>query len=114
MTGPPTNSAAANCQPMSTNSTTPSSTTRFVDANMKTIAETKSAPFWNSDFAIAVAAYEQLDETMPKPLARATAFGPWSPRTRCISSFDTNAWTAPESVNPSTSAHSVSQNMKNA
>ena len=42
---------------------------------MKTIAATKSAPFWNSDFAIAVAAYEQLDDTMPKPDARATAAG---------------------------------------
>jgi hypothetical protein len=56
MTAPPTNSAAANCQPIKTSSTTPSSMTRFVEANMKTIALTKSAPFWNSDFAIAVAA----------------------------------------------------------
>ena len=56
MIGPPTNSASANCQPISTSSTMPSSTTRFVDANMKIIAVVKSAPFWNSDFAIAVAA----------------------------------------------------------
>ena len=56
MIGPPTNSAAANCQPISTTSTMPSSITRFVEANMNTIAETKSAPFWNSDFAIADAA----------------------------------------------------------
>ena len=56
MIGPPTNSAAANCQPISTISTTPSSITRLVDANMKIIAVVKSAPFWNSDFAIAVAA----------------------------------------------------------
>jgi hypothetical protein len=42
---------------------------------MNTIAETKSAPFWKSDFAIAVAAYEQLDDTMPKPEARATDAG---------------------------------------
>ena len=56
MIGPPTNSASANCQPISTSNTTPSSTTRFVDANMKIIAVVKSAPFWNSDFAIAVAA----------------------------------------------------------
>ncbi len=75
MIDPPTNSAAANCQPINTTSTTPSSMTRFVDANMKTIAETKSAPFWNSDFAIAEAAYEQLDDTMPKLEARATAAG---------------------------------------
>ena len=56
MIGPPTNSAAANCQPINTTSTMPSSTTRFVEANMNTIAVTKSAPFWKSDFAIADAA----------------------------------------------------------
>ncbi len=39
---------------------------------MNTIEVMKSAPFWNSDFAIAVAAYEQLDDTMPNPVARAT------------------------------------------
>ena len=75
MIEPPTNSAAANCQPIRTTNTTPSSTTRFVEANMNAIAETKSAPFWNSDFAMAEAAYEQLDDTMPKPDARATAAG---------------------------------------
>ena len=79
---------------------------------MNTIAETKSAPFWNSDFAIAVAAYEQLDDTMPKPDARATAAGRWSPSTRCISSLDTKACTAPDRPKPRTSAQSVSQNMK--
>ena len=31
-----------------------------------------------------------------------------------MSSFDVNACTAPDSVNPRMSAHSVSQNMKNA
>ncbi len=34
--------------------------------------------------------------------------------TRCICRFDTNACTAPDSENPSTSAHNVPQNMKNA
>ena len=62
---PPTNSAATNCQPINTASTTPSSTTRFVEANMKTIDATKSAPFWNSDLAVAEAAYEQDDEMAP-------------------------------------------------
>ena len=75
MIGPPMNSAAANCQPIKTTSTIPSSTTRLVDANMNTIADTKSAPFWNSDFAIADAAYEQLDDTIPSPDVRATARG---------------------------------------
>ena len=45
--------------------TMPSSTTRFVEAIMKMSAATRSAPFAKSDFAIAEAAYEQLDETMP-------------------------------------------------
>ncbi len=76
MIAPPTNSAAANCQPISRIKTRPSSMTRFVDANMKIIDVTKSAPFWNSDFAIAAAAYEQLDDAIPKPAARATARGP--------------------------------------
>ena len=35
---PPTNSLTANCQPISTISTIPSSMTRLVDANMKTMA----------------------------------------------------------------------------
>ncbi len=53
---PPTNSLTANCQPTKTARTIPSSTTRLVDANMKTLAETKSAPFTNRDFDIADAA----------------------------------------------------------
>ncbi len=65
MIAPPTNSLAANCQPMSTTRTMPSSTTRFVEANMKTIEVTKSAPLANSDLAIADAAYEHDEETMP-------------------------------------------------
>ena len=65
MIAPPTNSLAANCQPMSTTSTMPSSTTRLVEANMNTIEATKSAPLANSDLAMAEAAYEQDDETMP-------------------------------------------------
>jgi hypothetical protein len=56
MMAPPTNSAATNCQPIKTARTTPSSTTRFVEANMNTIEETKSAPFWNSDLAVEEAA----------------------------------------------------------
>ena len=80
---------------------------------MNTIALMKSAPFWNSDFAIAVAAYEQDELTIPKNVARPTAPGPWSPKARCISSLETNAWTTPDSVKPSTSAQRVPQNMKN-
>ena len=53
---PPTNSAAVNCQPMKTQITIPISNTRFVEANWKTIAAAKLAPFWKADFAIATAA----------------------------------------------------------
>ena len=53
---PPTNSASVNRQPRKIHITIPSSNTRFVDANWKTIAEAKLAPFWKSDFAIATAA----------------------------------------------------------
>ncbi len=56
MIGPPTNSAAVNCHPISTASTMPSSITRLVEANMKTMADMKSAPFWKRDLAIAAAA----------------------------------------------------------
>ena len=53
---PPTNSASVNCQPSRTQSTSPSSQTRFVEANWKANAERIEAPFWNSDLAIAIAA----------------------------------------------------------
>ena len=53
---PPTNSASVNCQPRKIHITIPISKTRFVEANWKTIAETRLAPFWNTDFAIATAA----------------------------------------------------------
>ena len=75
MIGPPMNSAAANCQPIKMTSTMPSSITRLVEANMNTMAEMKSAPFWNNDLAMAVAAYEHEDDTVPKKVARVTAAG---------------------------------------
>ncbi len=56
MMAPPTNSPTANCQPISTTRMMPSSTTRLVEANMKIMAATKSAPFWKRDLARAEAA----------------------------------------------------------
>ena len=93
---------------------TPSSSTKLVEANMKTLAATKSAPFTKSDFDMAEAAYEHEDETMPKREARVTAAGRWLPMERCIESWLTKAWTAPERPKPRTRGHRVSQNMKNA
>ena len=79
MIGPPTNSAAMNCHPSRTSRTIPSSITRLVEAIMKAMAVTKSAPLAKSDFDMAEAAYEQLDETIPKNEALATVPGRWSP-----------------------------------
>ena len=56
ITRPPTNSASANCQPIRIHRTSPSSQTRFVEANWNASARAADAPFWNSDFAIAIAA----------------------------------------------------------
>ena len=53
---PPTNSASANCHPISTQMTIPSSITRFVEANWNASAEAAEAPFWNRLLAIAIAA----------------------------------------------------------
>ncbi|MBJ7593734.1 MAG: hypothetical protein JF886_02545 [Candidatus Dormibacteraeota bacterium] len=111
---PPTNSLAVNCQPISSARMMPSSMTRLVEAIMKTIAAVKLAPFWNSDLAIAVAAYEQDDETMPKKVALPRVRTPGLPRTRSIWPRETNACTTPERPNPRMRAQSVSQNMKNA
>ena len=56
MIGPPTNSAAVNCQPSSSARITPSSTTRLVEAISNAIAAVKLAPLRNSDRASATAA----------------------------------------------------------
>ena len=56
ITRPPTYSASANCQPISTHRTSPSSHTRFVDANWKARVDEAEAPFWKSDLPIATAA----------------------------------------------------------
>ena len=56
MIAPPTNSATANCQPSKVHMTSPSSKTKLVLANMKTIAVVKSAPLSIRLFAIALAA----------------------------------------------------------
>ena len=114
MITPPTNSPSANCQPSSTQITIPSSITRFVEANMKTIELTKSAPRWKSVLAIADAAYEHEDDAAPNNVARPISRGPRRPSTRSIDTRGTNACTAPEIPKPRIRAQSVAQNMKNA
>src|SRR3954447_24228379 len=76
ITSPPTNSASVNCQPISTQSTSPSSQTRLVDANWKASADAAEAPFWNSDLAMASAAYEQEEEAPPSPVPSASGTKP--------------------------------------
>ena len=53
---PPTYSARANCHPISTQRTSPSSQTRLVEANWKASAVVAEAPFWISVLAIEIAA----------------------------------------------------------
>ena len=75
MIAPPTNSASANCHPISSHNTMPSSTTRLVEANMKTIDVVKSAPRANSDLLNAAAANEHDEDTIPRNPALATVAG---------------------------------------
>ena len=56
MTTPPRYSAAVNCHPIKTHSTSPSSHTRLVDANWNANAAVADAPFWKRLLAIAIAA----------------------------------------------------------
>ena len=51
--------------PESTQSTSPSSQTRFVEANWNASAQAALAPFWNRDLAIATAAYEHDEDAAP-------------------------------------------------
>ena len=75
MMNPPTNSAAANCHPRRVHITNPSSKTRLVLANIKTIAVVKSAPFSMRLLEIALAAYEQLELIAPSKEALAIVAG---------------------------------------
>ena len=74
MINPPINSAAANCQPRSVHMTSPSSKTKLVLANIKTIAVVKSAPLSIKLLAMALAAYEQLELIAPNNDALAIVF----------------------------------------
>lgn len=56
ISGPPTNSASVNRQPISSARMIPSSITRLVEANSNAIAAVKSAPLQNSERASATAA----------------------------------------------------------
>src|SRR5712691_282202 len=108
ITGPPTNSARVNCQPISRARITPSSITRLVEAISNAIAAVKLAPFRNSDRASATAAYEQDEDAAPKAAASASVRGRSSPRSRTIVDFLTTAWITADNPNPRISAQVIS------
>jgi hypothetical protein len=72
------------------------------------------APFWNSDLAMATAAYEHEEDAAPSPVARATgrALEPLSADS--MRSRGTHACTMAEIAKPRTSAHQTSQAMRKA
>src|ERR1700674_5805544 len=104
-TAPPTNSASVKRQPSRIQRTSPSSQTRFVDANWNASADAADAPFSKRDFAIATAAYEQEDEAAPRAVARVIGANPLPDNARSIRSRGTHACTIAEMAKPKASAH---------
>ena len=80
----------------------------FVDANWNASIVVLEAPFSNSDFAIAIAAYEHEDDAAPSPVASATGRAPEPASARCTRSRGTHACTIAEIAKPNTSAHPTS------
>ena len=114
MTRPPRYSATVNCQPISTQRTTPSSQTRLVEANWKASALAAVAPLTNSERAIATAAYEHDDDAAPSPVARATGPDPFPPSVCSTRARGTHACTMAEKAKPRTRAHHTSQTISPA
>src|SRR5437870_9292261 len=112
--GPPTNSAAANCQPMSTTMMMVSSATKLVEASSKAIAAVKFAPLRKIERASATAAYEHEDDAAPRPHAMASDFGESFGNSRIISLLETTACTTADKPKPRMRGHKISQNMANA
>src|SRR6266403_4857703 len=112
--GPPTNSATANCQPISTMMMMVNSATKFVEASSNAIAAVKSAPLRKIDRARATAAYEQEDDAAPRPHAIASDLGESFGNNRVISLLETTACTTADKPKPRMRGHKISQNMANA
>src|ERR1700760_936936 len=108
MTGPPTNSASVNCQPLSRARITPGPMTRLVEAISNAMAAVKLAPLRNSAGASATAAYEHEDEAAPRPAATASVRGRSSPSSRTIVDRRTTACTTADNANPRISAQAIS------
>src|SRR5689334_17211843 len=109
ISGPPTNSAAVNCQPISRARMMPNSTTRLVEPISNAMAAVKLAPLRNRDRARATAAYEHDDDAAPKPAATARVRGRSSPNRDTIVERRTTACTTADSAKPRISAHRISQ-----
>jgi len=80
----------------------------LVEANWKASAVAAEAPFWNSDFAMAIAAYEQEEDAAPSPVALAIGTKPPPESAPSMRSRRTQAWTMAEMAKPRTSAHQTS------
>ena len=113
ISGPPTNSPRTNSQPSRSAITIASSATRLVEAISNAIAEVKSAPRLKSERDRATAAYEQDDDAAPSAVARTSVRGRSSGSSRCISFFETAAWTTPDSAKPRISAQRIAQSIPN-
>ena len=111
MIGPPTNSAAANCQPSRTAISTLSSITRLVEANWKAMAAMKSAPLRKSERASAVAAYEHDELAAPRADATTMVLAEESGRSLLTCSLETTASMMAERMKPRQSAQRISQAM---
>ena len=115
ITSPPRYSASVNCQPIRTHSTSPSSHTRFVEANWKASADAAEAPFWNrrlGDRDRGVGARRRRG-AQPGRAAR-PARGRRRPARARSRSRGTHACTIAEIAKPSTSAHQTSQAISTA
>ena len=84
-----------------------------MEAISNAIAEVKSAPRLKSERARATAAYEQDDDAAPSAVARTSVRGRSSGSSRCISFFETAAWTTPDSAKPRISAQRIAQSIPN-
>jgi hypothetical protein len=111
MIGPPTNSAAVNCQPIDRPRITASSTTRFVEPISNAMAATKLAPLRINDRANAnaTAAYEHDDDAAPNAAPVARVRGRSSPSNLTIVDFRTTTCTTADRKNPRINAHKISQ-----
>src|ERR1700730_7287738 len=109
ISGPPTNSAAVNCQPISRARMMPNSTTRLVEPISKAMAAVKFAPLRNNDRARATAAYEHDEDAAPRPAATADVRGRSSPSSATIVERRTTACTTADRAKPRIRAHRISQ-----